>query len=171
MYRLLILLMFLCSCSNNLTKEEVRIQEYGELYFTMDCWWSNQELLAPTIFQCSETVATDLISGYISLAVEEDLNGEEFFSICGKNIVLNTGHHIHDTLIPAMTEYVYNCIDSYERNLGDEFDWIWDNQANILQIIWRPENDMDKVLTLFIEERADSSRVLGSVYYKTGYFD
>ena len=100
-----------------------------------------------------------------------DLNGEEFFSICGKNIVLNTGHHIHDTLIPAMTEYVYSCIDSYERNLGDEFDWIWDNQANILKIIWRPENDMDKVLTIFIEERADSSRVLGSVYYKTGYFD
>ena len=171
MYRLLILLMFLCSCSNNLTKEEVRIQEYGELYFTMDCWWSNQELLAPTLFHCSGQVSTPLISGYISLAIEEDLGGERFFSICGRNIELNTGHPIHDTMIPAMTEYTYSCINSYERSLGDEFDWIWEEDTNTLQLIWRPEDDLDKVLTLFVPERIDSPRVLGSVYYKTGYFN
>ena len=105
------------------------------------------------------------------MAVEEDLGGERFFSICGRNIELNTGHPIHDTMIPAMTEYTYSCINSYERSLGDEFDWIWEEDTNTLQLIWRPEDDLDKVLTLFVPERIDSPRVLGSVYYKTGYFN
>jgi len=161
----------MCTCGNQLTEEDIRIQEYGELYFTMNCWWSNQELIAPTLFHCSETVATELISGYISLAIEEDLNGEKFFSICGRNIMLNSGHHLHDTIIPALTEHNYNCINSYERNLGDEFDWVWEDTHNMLQIIWRPKDEKDKVLTLFVDEKEDSHYVLGSVYYKTGYFN
>ena len=147
------------------------VAEYGELYFTMTCWWSSQENLAPTLFWCTEDIETELISGYVSLAIEEDLDGESFLSICGREIVLNSGNDLHDTLIASMTQYSYNCYESYERKLGNEFDWIWDEETNMLQLIWRPEDDKDKVLTLFIPEKEDSPRVMGNVYYKTGYFN
>lgn len=171
MHRILILLILLCSCSNNLTEEDIRQQEYGELYATMDCWWSSQELLAPAIFWCADELETDLISGYVSLAVGHDLDGEQFFSICGREVTLNSGHHLHDTLIASLTQHNYDCYESYERSLGNEFDWIWDEPTSTLQLIWRPETEPDKVLTLFVPEKKDSPRVLGSIYYKTGYFD
>jgi len=171
MHRLLILLILLCSCSNSLTEEDIRQQEYGEVYATMQCWWSSQELLSPALFWCTENLETELISGYVSLAIEHDLDGEQFFSICGREIILNSGHAVHDNLIAAMTQYAYNCYESYERNLGNEFDWIWDERTSTLQLIWRPDDDLDKVLTLFVPESKDSPRVLGIVYYKTGYFN
>jgi hypothetical protein len=171
-YRLLLLLLFvLSSCSNNITEEDIRQEEYGDLYATMDCWWSSQELIASTIFWCADTLETELISGYVSLAIIQDLDGVEFFSICGRGITLNSGHLLHDNLIAAMTEHTYDCYESYERKLGNEFDWIWDEPTSTLQLIWRPEDDLDKVLTVFVPEQIDSPRVLGSVYYKTGYFN
>lgn len=171
MPRILFLLIFICSCVAEPTIEEVRIREYGELYFTMDCWWSSQENFAPAIFWCTQTVETELISGYVGLAIGEDLDHENYISICGKDVTLNSGHDLHDTMIRVLTQYNYNCLDSYERELGNEFDWIWDKDENMLQLIWRPKDDLDKVLTLFIEEKEDSPRVDGNVYYKTGYFD
>ena len=114
MYKILVLLILLCSCSNNLTEEDIRQEEYGELYATMDCWWSSQETLSPALFWCTEDLETDLISGYVSLAIEEDLGGEQFFSICGRDITLNTGHDLHDNLIASMTQYTYNCYEAYE---------------------------------------------------------
>ncbi len=171
MYRFLFLLILLISCTTGPDPEDVLVAEYGELYFTMTCWWSSQQNLAPTLFWCTEDIETELISGYVSLAIEEDLDGESFLSICGKEVTLNSGNSLHDTLITSMTQYSYNCYESYERNLGNEFDWIWDEETNMLQLIWRPEDDEDKVLTLFIEEKEDSPRVMGNVYYKTGYFN
>ena len=171
MYKIIVLLILLCSCSNNLTEEDIRQEEYGELYATMDCWWSSQEAIASTIFWCADTLETELISGYVSLAIIQDLDGVEFFSICGRDIVLNSGHELHDNLIAAMTQYTYDCYESYERKLGNEFDWIWDEPSSTLQLIWRPEDELDKVLTVFVPKQVDSPRVLGSVYYKTGYFN
>ena len=137
----------------------------------MDCWWSSQETMAPAIFWCTEKLETELISGYVSLSIQHDLAGEEFFSICGREVILNSGSPLHDNAIMILTQYNYDCINFYERELGNEFDWIWDEDQNMLQLIWRPRNDLDKVLTLFIEEKEDSPRVGGNVYYKTGYFD
>ena len=171
MYKILVLLILLCSCSNNITEEDIRQEEYGNLYATMDCWWSSQQAIASTIFWCADTLKTELISGYVSLAVMEDLDGVEFFSICGREIVLNSGHALHDNLIASMTQHTYDCYESYERKLGNEFDWIWDEPTSTLQLIWRPEDDLDKVLTVFVPKQIDSPRVLGSVYYKTGYFN
>ena len=170
MHRLLILIL-LCSCSNIITEEGIRQQEYGDLYATMDCWWSSQELISPVLFWCAEDLETELISGYVSLAIEEDLVGEQFFSICGRNVILNTGHDLHDNLIASMTQNTYSCYDTYERSLGNAFDWIWDVPTSTLQLIWRPGDEPDKVLTLFVPEKTDSPLVLGSVYYKTGYFN
>ena len=172
MYKVFGLLILLCSCSpSQPTIEEVRVQEYGDLYFTMGCWWGSQESLQPAIFWCTEDIDTELISGYVSIAVEEDLDGENYLSICGRDVTLNTGHNLHDDIIASMTEYTYNCFESYERSLGNEFDWIWDSTTRMLQMIWRPADPPDKALTLFVEEKVDSPRVLGSVYYKTGYFN
>jgi len=137
----------------------------------MDCWWSSQENFAPTIFWCTETVETELISGYISLAIQNDLVYEEYFSICGRDVILNTGHAVHDNTVVFLTQDSYNCIDSYERELGNEFDWLWDKDDRSLQLIWRPIGETHKVLTLFIEEQFDSPAVTGRVYYKTGYFE
>ena len=171
MYKILVLLILLCSCSNNITEEDIRQEEYGELYATMDCWWSSQEGMVSTIFWCADNLTTELISGYVSLAVVRDLDGVNFFSICGREVKLNSGHSLHDNLIAAMTQYTYDCYESYERQLGNEFDWIWDEPTSTLQLIWRPEDDLDKVLTVFVPKQVDSPRVLGSVYYKTGYFN
>jgi len=171
MNRLILALIVLCSCSNNLTEEDIRQKEYGNLYATMDCWWSSQERLSPALFWCTETLATELISGYVSIAVLQDLDGEEMFSICGKNVTLNSGVATYDNLVAIMTQDTYDCFEAYERNLGNEFDWIWDGDTSTLQLIWRPANDVDKVLTLFVPKKVDSALVLGLLYYKTGYFD
>ena len=165
------LLVSVISCTPSPSEEDIRIHEYGETYATMDCWWSSQEAMAPAIFWCTEDLEAELISGYVSLSIQHDLVGEEFFSICGRNVVLNTGHPLHDNTVVILTQNNYNCIDSYERELGNEFDWLWDDEDNILQLIWRPRDEVDKVLTLFIEEREDSPRADGRVYYKTGHFD
>ena len=172
MFRFIILVIFvLSSCSFPPTAEDVRQEEYGDAYATMQCWWSSQETLAPTLFWCTEDLETNLISGYVSLAVGYDLAGEEYFSICGREVSLNSGHSLHDDLIFAMTQYTYDCYEAYERQLGNEFDWIWDQDSSTLQLIWRPQNDLDKVLTLFVPESTSGPRVLGTVYYKTGYFN
>ena len=171
MYKILVLLILLCSCSNNITEEDIRQEEYGELYTTMDCWWSSQEGMVSTVFWCTDDLSTELISGYVSLAVMQDLDGVNFFSICGREVKLNSGHSLHDNLIASMTQHTYDCYESYERQLGNEFDWIWDEPTSTLQLIWRPEDDLDKVLTVFVPKQVDSPRVLGSVYYKTGYFN
>jgi len=165
------LLSLVISCSAELSEEDVRVHEYGDLYATMDCWWSSQEALAPAIFWCTENLETELISGYVSLSIQQDLDGEEFFSICGREVTLNSGHPPHDLAIAALTRYNYSCADFYERELGNEFDWLWDGKDNILQLIWRPKDEKDKVLTLFVEEQIDSPRVEGRVYYKTGYLN
>ena len=172
MYKLFILLFFIISaCSTAPTEEEIRQEEYGDLYTTMDCWWGSQQGMVATIWWCADTLETELISGYVSFAIVRDLDGVEFFSICGRDIKLNSGLELHDHLIAAMTQYTYDCYESYERKLGNEFDWIWDEPTSTLQLIWRPEDDLDKVLTVFVPKQVDSPRVLGSVYYKTGYFN
>ncbi|HHZ95136.1 MAG TPA: hypothetical protein EYN67_06170 [Flavobacteriales bacterium] len=168
---LLFIILLLFGCSIEPSPEDIRIQEYGDLYTTMNCWWSSQELIAPTIFWCAENLETELISGYVSLAISNDIDGEQFFSICGREIILNSGHDLHDNLIAAMTEHTYDCYEAYERRLGNEFDWIWDEPSSTLQLIWRPKDEVDKVMTIFVPPQEDSPRVIGSVYYKTGYFN
>ena len=127
--------------------------------------------MVATIWWCADTLDTELISGHVSLAIVRDLDGVKFFSICGRNVRLNSGVPLHDNLIATMTQHTYDCYESYERKLGNEFDWIWDEPTSTLQLIWRPADDLDKVLTVFVPKPVDSPRVLGSVYYKTGYFN
>ncbi len=165
------LLLLFCSCSN-IGEEDIRIEEYGEEYATMDCWWSRNHGPNTLVFWCDEQLDTPLISGLVSLAVERDNEEEEFFSICGRDVILNSGYDLHDSLIASMTNNAYNCYNHYENKIGNEFDSIWDPEINILQIIWRPRDDTHQALTLYIPDpEGESVRVFGTVYHKTGFFD
>tara|TARA_R100000808_G_scaffold22517_1_gene49014 strand:- start:4240 stop:4767 length:528 start_codon:yes stop_codon:yes gene_type:complete len=170
-FRYFVFLLILTSCAPIPSEEDVRQQEFGEIYATMGCWWSSQEEAPRAIFWCSEDLETELISGYVSLAIEEDAQEETFLSICGIDVTLNTGHDLHDILIASMTQGAYNCYNSYEKELGNEFDWLWSASESTLQLIWRPEDQDHTVLTVVIPEKEDSPNVLGTVYYKTGVFD
>ena len=173
MYKLLyfFLLVLLTSC-NSLSDEDIRIEEYGEEYAIMDCWWSKNEGPNTLIFWCDEQLDTPLISGFVSLAVERDIEEEEFFSICGTDVILNSGYDLHDTLIASLTNNNYNCYNHYENNVGNEFDSLWLPEAKVLQIIWRPADKEHKALTIYIPSPGgESLRVLGTVYHKTGIFN
>lgn len=165
------LLVLLTSC-NSLSDEDIRIEEYGEEYAIMDCWWSKNEGPNTLIFWCDEQLDTPLISGFVSLAVERDIEEEEFFSICGTDVILNSGYDLHDTLIASLTNNNYNCYNHYENNVGNEFDSLWLPEAKVLQIIWRPADKEHQALTIYIPSpEGESVRVLGTVYHKTGIFN
>ena len=165
------LFLLLCSCSN-IGEEDIRIEEYGEEYAIMDCWWSRNEGPNTLVFWCDKQLDTLLISGFVSLAIERDTEEEQFFSICGTDVILNSGYDLHDTLIASLTDNNYNCYNHYENNIGNEFDSIWDPEINILQIIWRPPDSTHQALTLHIPpSEGDSVRVLGTIYHKIGTFN
>jgi hypothetical protein len=165
------LFLLLCSCSN-IGEEDIRIEEYGEEYAVMDCFWSQSEGPNTVVFWCDNDLETDLISGFVSLAIERGPEEDEFFSICGRDIILNSGYDLHDTLIASLTNNTYNCYNHYENKIGNEFDSLWDPELNILQIIWRPPDDNHQVLTLYIPPPVDqSARVSGTIYHKTGFFN
>ena len=165
------LLLLLCSCSN-IGEEDIRIKEYGEEYAVMDCFWSKNQGPNTLLFWCDENLDTGLISGFVSLAIERGPEEDEFFSICGRDIILNSGYNLHDTLIASLTNNNYNCYNHYENNIGNEFDSIWDSEINVLQIIWRPPNEVHQALTLYIPSpEGESVRVSGTVYHKTGFFN
>ena len=173
MYKLLyfLLLVLLTSC-NSLSDKDIRIEEYGEEYAVMDCWWSRNEGPNTLLFWCDKNLDTELISGFVSLAIERGPDEEEFFSICGRDIILNSGYNLHDTLIASLTDNSYNCYNHYENNIGNEFDSVWDPDVSILQIIWRPADKEHQALTLYIPSpEGESVRVLGTVYHKTGIFN
>ena len=164
-------LILLASCTS-ISNKEIRIEEYGEHYASMDCWWSRNEGPNTLVFWCDKQLDTPLISGFVSLAIERDAEEEQFFSICGTDVILNSGYDLHDTLIASLTNNNYNCYNHYENNVGNEFDSLWDPEANILQIIWRPADKEHQALTIYIPSpEGESVRVLGTVYHKTGVFD
>ena len=164
-------MLLFCSCSN-IGEEDIRIEEYGEEYAVMDCFWSRNEGPNTVVFWCDEQMETQLISGFVSLAIERGPEEDEFFSICGRDIILNSSYDLHDTLIASLTNNTYNCYNHYENKLGNEFDSLWDPEINVLQIIWRPPDDEHQALTLYIPSpEGESVRVSGTVYHKTGFFN
>ena len=172
MSRLLLVLVFCLSSCANLIEEELRVEEYGDYYTSMDCWWSRNSGPDTFIFNCADNLDTELISGKVAFAMLRDSEEEHYFTICGRNIVLNSGYSLHDNLISLLTNDKYACHEHYENHLGNEYDTMWDADQSVLQIIWRPPNDVHKALTLYLPlAEGESVRVLGTVYYKTGFFN
>ena len=172
MSRVIVLLFFLLSSCDNLIEEDLRVEEYGTYYTSMDCWWSRNEGPDTFIFNCADNLDTNLISGQVAFAMLRDAEEEHYFTICGRDIILNSGYDLHDNLIRILTNDQYACHEHYENQLGNEFDTTWDAEQSVLQIIWRPPNEVHKALTLYLPPpEGESVRVLGTVYYKTGFFN
>ena len=53
-----------------------------------------------------------------------------------------------------------------DKQKGNEFDWVWEENINTLQIIWRPEDSPHKMITLVIKEEEYNQVVRSIIYYK-----
>tara|TARA_R110000824_G_scaffold22464_5_gene82197 strand:- start:1881 stop:2375 length:495 start_codon:yes stop_codon:yes gene_type:complete len=153
------LLLFLTGCPN-ISPPDINEQQYGTLYFTMECVWRNHND-GETLWWCSQDVETELLTGHLALELLED----DRLAFCGEDLVLNSGHELHDNLVSLLTKNIFNCIYTPENELGNEFDWLWYKEDKTLQIIWRPEDSNHKQLTLIIDPGRPVTDVRGRVYY------
>ena len=156
---LIIFSLLVVSC-DNLVEVDLEYQ-YGDLYFTMECVWRNYDD-GETLWWCAEDVDTELLRGHLALELLEDGR----LAFCGEQLELNTGHTLHDNLVSLLTQNYFNCFVSHDTKYGNEFDWIWYKEEKRLNIIWRPEDDTHKQLTLLIDQGAPVTNVEGKVYYK-----
>jgi len=159
-YRVYLLSILLLNACITVDNSDI-FDEYGEYYFSMDCVWRNHND-GQTLWWCSEDVEVELMQGHLALELLEDNR----LSFCGENLLLNTGHELHDTWVSILTQNQFNCIISGETELGNEFDWLWHKGDRTLQIIWRPKNASEKHLTLIIDPGPPVTDVIGRVYYK-----
>ena len=62
----------MCSCSN-IGEEDIRIEEYGEQYAIMDCWWSRNEGPNTLLFWCDKNLERDRVqnisAGYLHICI------------------------------------------------------------------------------------------------------
>ena len=164
MYKLYltILLIFLTGCLSKCPPSEV--DTYGEPYAEIDCNWVDPDQNErAAIWRCYEELETELLSGFVYL----ELESVRSLYLCGTDIVLNSGVPTYDNIIKILTEGRYNCLHLTEdQNLGNSFDWTWDPAGNVLQFIWRPDEEPDKVLTLVLEEAEYNDIVRNTIYYR-----
>jgi len=138
--------------------------DYGEKYFQMECYWFDPSD-GSDVWRCTqEEVDTSIISGdlVLQLSTPTDL----YF--CGENLVLRSEITVYDNLIAYLTKDKFGCLHITEdKKKGNEFDWMWEQQNRLLQIIWRPEIGSHKMTSLVIEDGEYYHTVSGIVYYKT----
>ena len=168
MYRayLLIFLLFLGACKEDSPSDLA--PDYGDIYFYIGCYWPDPTdlswALQPATWRCFEEVETELLSGFLYLELE---NANSLY-LCGENLTLRSGIDIYDNLISYITRDKYDCLHITEdTNEGNSFDWFWEENINTLQIIWRPEDEEHKMITLVIKDKEYNQVVRSIVYYKT----
>ena len=169
MYRayLLIFLLLLCACKTDDPPSEV-MPDYGDIYFYIGCYWPDPAdlswALQPAIWRCFEEVDTELLSGFLYLELE---NANSLY-LCGENLTLRSGIDMYDNLISYLTKDKYDCLHITEdKNEGNSFDWFWEENINTLQIIWRPDDEDHKMITLIIEDEEYNQVVRSTAYFKT----
>lgn len=169
---LLIFIILLCSCSNLYPQEPAdEGASSGEPYFTLVCSRYQDSPPPNAIFRCSELLDTDLLSGDVTLSLFRNEGGEGRLVFCGEDIILNSGNLIYDSLLYSLTEGSYGCHGVYERGLGNEFDWSWVETTSTLEMIWRPNESTEKILSIYLEE-GDPERtvsVFGRAYFHIEY--
>ena len=161
MYKVFLLVFLLLSgCTKDLPTEP----DYGEAYFEMSCVWVDPEAtIQPAIWRCFEEVETSLINGFLYLELESDIS----LYFCGENLTLSTGINIYDNLITFLTRDQYNCLHITEdKQKENEFDWAWSRDIQLLQIIWRPENDPHTMISLIVQNAEYNQPIKSTVYYK-----
>jgi hypothetical protein len=132
----------------------------------MGCYWPDPaQVLLPAVWRCFEHVETDLLSGFMYLELESATS----LYLCGENLTLRSGIDMYDNLISYLTNNQYDCLHITEdKTRNNAFDWFWDPHSDILQIIWRPEDEDHKMLTLQIPPTDEYNQVVrATVYYKT----
>jgi len=162
---LLVFLILLTSCISD-PPEEVA-SNYGDIYFHIGCYWANPAdsswALQPAEWRCFEHVDTDLLSGFLYLELE---NAQSLY-LCGTNLTLRSGIDMYDNLISYLTRDKFDCLHITEdTNKGNAFDWTWEESSNILQIIWRPDDEPHKMITLVIENQEYNQVVSSPLYYR-----
>ncbi len=159
---MLLVLLLLSACLSD--SSENIVSDYGEEYFHIGCYWPDPvQVLQPAVWRCFENVETDLLSGFLYLELE---NATSLY-LCGEDLTLRSGITTYDNLISFITNNKYDCLHITEdTNVGNSFDWFWEESVNILQIIWRPEEEDHKMLTLVIENEEYNQVVRSTVYYK-----
>jgi len=162
---LLILLILLCSCAKDSPSDIV--PDYGDVYFRIGCYWPDPAdlswALQPAIWRCFEHVDSNLLSGFLYLELESSTS----LYLCGENLTLRSGIQMYDNLIAYITRDKYDCLHITEdTNEGNAFDWFWDESINTLQIIWRPDDESHKMMTLVVEDEEYNQVVSSIVYYK-----
>ena len=165
MYRayFLLLLLLLNACSDDPPSEVT--PDYGEKYFEMDCVWVDPaSTVQPAIWRCSQDIETELINGFLYLELENDTN----LWFCGRDLTLSTGIDLYDNLIRFLTNDRYDCLHITEdKQKENEFDWAWVQDSSLLQIIWRPEDDTHKMISIVIQNGEYDEIIKSTVYYKT----
>ena len=136
------------------------------VFFRRQSFWKNHDD-GETLWWCLAEVDTEIVSGLLGLHLVEP----HVLAFCGDQLTLNTGHDLHDTLISSYTEDGFKCVNTREEKLGNEFDWIWSKEDRTLQLIWRPEDDTHKKMTLIIDAGPPVTDVVGTVYYKNNFED
>jgi hypothetical protein len=159
---LLLFLILICACDRPDPTDVT--SDYGDVYFHIGCYWPDPaQVLDPAVWRCFENVETELLSGFLYLELESSTS----LYFCGENLTLRSGISLYDNLIRILTSNKYDCLHITEdKKKGNEFDWVWEENINTLQIIWRPEDSPHKMITLVIKEEEYNQVVRSVVYYK-----
>ena len=164
MYKLylIIILLLISGCTDEC--DPPLDQELGELYFELECSWPDPDTTErAAIWRCGNDVETPLLTGFVFLELEHS----DSLYFCGRDLTLNSGIDVYDNLTRLLTTDKFDCLHITEdREKGNQFDWDWDDERNILQLIWSPENEPQKVVTLVIEDAPYDVIVKSIVYYK-----
>lgn len=164
MYRLcLIIILLLSGCAGD-CPAPLPPQDFGSPYFELECSWPDPATTErPAIWRCGNDVETPLLAGFVFLELEHS----DSLYFCGRDLTLNSGIGVYDNLTRLLTTDKFDCLHITEdKEKGNQFDWNWDNENNILQLIWRPEDDPHKIITLVIPSAEYDVLVKSTVYYK-----
>ena len=163
MYRLyLIIILLISGCASDCPAP--LSQDFGDPYFELECTWPDPDTtIRPAIWRCGNDVETPLLTGFVFLELEHS----DSLYFCGRDLTLNSGIGIYDNLTRLLTNEKFDCLHITEdKEKGNQFDWSWDEEDNILQLIWRPEDASHKMITMVIESAEYDVIVKSTVYYK-----
>jgi len=159
----LIIILLISGCTSDCPPPPAP-QDFGDPYFELECSWPEPETTErPAMWRCGNDVETPLLTGFVFLELEHS----DSLYFCGRDLILNSGIGVYDNLTRLLTTDKFDCLHITEdKEKGNQFDWSWDNENNILQLIWRPEEDPHKMITLILERATYNTIFRTAVYYK-----
>ena len=177
MYRVLLLTIFLLfSCSSVTEDDPIEIIEvdYGEYMFPMSCVWDDGipdgiNESGTVVFCYKHNVRSEIIDAdFFVVSLEYPEHADERVRICGENLNLYSGHSLYDSLLPALTNDTYGCVNAFDRIKNDEFDWFWHDEERVLEFLWSPEENPPLNMYLIIEPPEFGTSLYVEGYASTG---